>query len=254
MSDRKEQQEQRYARALAWGLGLSVAGHVLLFVLFSARPLPLSPFAAAGGRMGDIRAAEGGGMEAVQLATPQRALEPPPPLPAPTPDVTEVTMPEPELDAEDIPAIALDEQVATPGSEGPAEGPGLAEGDGQGDGGTEAEGRFRVVPPRPKGMILPPSDRPDEVRGKEVDVWVYVAASGQVVADSTRLDPPTGDRGFDRRLREYASDWVFGVPILLGGLYLFPPTRRRIERRHPVTRFGTVQSTDETAGRGRPAR
>jgi hypothetical protein len=43
-----------------------------------------------------------------------------------------------------------------------------------------------------------------------------------------------------------ASDWVFGAPVLLGGLYLFPPTRRRIERRHPVTRFGTVQSTDET--------
>lgn len=40
--------------------------------------------------------------------------------------------------------------------------------------------------------------------------------------------------------------WVFGLPILLGGLYLFPPTRRRIERRHPVTRFGTVRSTDET--------
>lgn len=40
--------------------------------------------------------------------------------------------------------------------------------------------------------------------------------------------------------------WVFGLPLLLGGLYLFPPTRRRIERRHPVTRFGTVRSTDET--------
>jgi hypothetical protein len=40
--------------------------------------------------------------------------------------------------------------------------------------------------------------------------------------------------------------WVFGLPILLGGLYLFPPTRSRIERRHPVTRFGTVRSTDET--------
>jgi len=42
------------------------------------------------------------------------------------------------------------------------------------------------------------------------------------------------------------SDWIVGVPILLGGLYLFPPTRRRIERRHPVTQFGSVQSTDET--------
>ena len=71
------------------------------------------------------------------------------------------------------------------------------------------EGRFRVVPPRPKGLILPPSDRPDDVRGKQIDVWVYVAPSGRVVADSTRLSPSSGDRGFDRKLREHAAGWVF---------------------------------------------
>jgi hypothetical protein len=108
-----------------------------------------------------------------------------------------------------VPAIALADELATPGPDGPAEGPGLADGEGAGDGGTEAEGRFRVVPPRPKGMILPPSDRPADVRGREVEVWVYVAATGRVVADSTRLNPPTGDRRFDRRLREHASGWVF---------------------------------------------
>ena len=159
--------------------------------------------------MGDIRAAAGGGLEAIQLSTPRRVLEPPAPIPEPTPDVTENPIPEPELAQEDVPAIALDEELAAPGSEGPAEGPGLVEGVGDGDGGTEAEGRFRVVPPRPKGMILPPSDRPDDVRGKEIDVWVFVAATGDVIADSTRLDPSTGDRGFDRRLREHASGWVF---------------------------------------------
>jgi hypothetical protein len=46
-----------------------------------------------------------------------------------------------------------------------------------------------------------------------------------------------------------AFNWVLGVPLLLGGLYMFPPTRRRIEDRHPVTKFGTVRSTDETVVR-----
>jgi hypothetical protein len=29
------------------------------------------------------------------------------------------------------------------------------------------------------------------------------------VADSTRLNPPTSDRGFNRRLIEEAAEWVF---------------------------------------------
>lgn len=194
---------------MVWGMTISVVGHVLLVLVFSARPLPLSPFAAAGERMGDFRAAAGGGLETVQLSTPTRVLEPPPPIPEPTPDITEEPIPEPELEREDVPAIALAEELASPGTEGPAEGPGLAEAAGLGDGGTEAEGRFRVVPPRPKGMFLPPSDRPEEVRGKEVDVWVFVTATGEVVADSTRLNPSTGNRDYDRRLRQSVSAWVF---------------------------------------------
>lgn len=201
--------DRGYTRAIVWGMVISVVAHTALFVTFSARPLPLLPFAAAGERMGDFRAASGGGLETIQLSTPTRVQDPPPPIPTPTPEITEVSPPEPELSQEEIPAIALGDEVAAPGSEGPAEGPGLEEGDGQGDGGTESEGRFRAVPPRPKGMILPPSDRPAEVRGKEIEVWVYVTAAGRVVPDSTRLRPSTGDRGFDRRLREHAAGWVF---------------------------------------------
>ena len=212
MKDRREEQERRHARALAWGIGLSVAFHVALFLVFYARPLAVSPFAAAGERMGDFVAASGGGLEAIQLSTPQRIPVVPEPLPTPTVEVADDPFPEPELETEEVPAIALDELLTAPGSEGPDRGPGLAA-DGLGDGGTEAEGRFRVVPPRPRGMILPPSDRPDRVRGREVDVWVYVTPTGEVAPDSTRLDPPTGDRSFDRRLREYASDWVFDAAL-----------------------------------------
>jgi hypothetical protein len=218
---RSEEHDRRYTRAIAWGIGLSAVGHAALFLIFSARPLPISPFAAAGERMGDIRAAAGGGMEAIQLRPPTEVLQPPPPVPAPTPDVTEIEPPEPELEEEEIPAIALAEELATSGTEGPAEGPGLAAGEGQGDGGTEAEGRFRVVPPSPTFLGIPPTeDRPDEVRGRELVIWVYVTASGDVVPDSTRVDPRIRDRGFDRRIRDYASSWRFkparnpdGLPV-----------------------------------------
>lgn len=109
----------------------------------------------------------------------------------------------------EVPSLALSESVGASGEPSPLPGAGIAEGDGEGDGGADAEGRFRVVPPRPRGLILPPSDRPDAVRGKEVEVWVYVSAGGHVVPDSTRLFPPTGDRRFDRRLRDHASGWRF---------------------------------------------
>ncbi|NIP78952.1 MAG: hypothetical protein GWM90_07035 [Gemmatimonadetes bacterium] len=206
---RYREQDRRYTRAWRWGLALSALGHVLLFLIFSARPLPLSPFSAAGPRRGDFRAAPGGGMQAVELSRPASA-RPVPPEPVPTlePEETEVE-PEAEPPDEDAPVIALADQVAVPGTQGPTVGVGLLDGTGRGDGGTEAEGRFRVVPPRPRGLMLPPGDRPDQVRGREVEVWVFVTEEGEVVPDSTRLNPPTGDRGFDRKLREYAADWVF---------------------------------------------
>lgn len=206
----RDRERRRYARAWRWGLAASVLLHVLVFVLFAGQRLPPSPFAAAGERRGDDRAALGGGMQAVQLATPQ-ADAPAEPEPEPVPvEEPEEEVPEPEEEpAEEVPAIALAMASSVGSNQGPEVGPGLPDGVGLGDGGTEAEGRFRVIPPRPRGLILPPGDRPDDVRGKEVEVWVYVAASGAVVADSTRLNPSTGDRKFDRRLREHAAGWVF---------------------------------------------
>jgi outer membrane biosynthesis protein TonB len=66
-----------------------------------------------------------------------------------------------------------------------------------------------VVPPAPRGLILPPADRPGKVRGKEVEVWVFVTAGGAVVADSTRLSPSSGDSRFDERLKKQAAQWMF---------------------------------------------
>jgi hypothetical protein len=54
------------------------------------------------------------------------------------------------------------------------------------------------------------------VRGREVDVWVFVTVRGQVVSDSTRLDPTSGDGKFDDRLKKQAAEWVF-EPAKRGG-------------------------------------
>jgi hypothetical protein len=87
------------------------------------------------------------------------------------------------------------------------EGPGIEGGTGRGDGGTGDSGRFTVIPPSPRGMIIPPTNR--RLRGSSVEVWVFVNAAGRVVPDSTRLNPPTSDRSFNRRLMEEAAEWVF---------------------------------------------
>ena len=64
------------------------------------------------------------------------------------------------------------------------------------DGGTAEEGLFRVVPPSPRGIIMPPSN--DNVRGQTIQVWVFVDERGRVVADSTQLRPPTSDGDFSQ--------------------------------------------------------
>jgi hypothetical protein len=194
----------------------SLIVHGLLFLIFSGRGRPPSPFSAAGPRAGDDRAAAaGGGMEVLQLLppTPFEIIRPPEPVPAPdvTVDITDFV---PQTDQ--VSAAELAERLGRGDREGPEEGEGIEGGEGEGDGGTSETGRFRVLAPRPRGLILPPSDRPGKVRGKEVEVHVFVTAGGAVVADSTRLYPPTGDRSFDRRLLQDASEWVF-EPARRGG-------------------------------------
>lgn len=212
---RADQLERRYDLFLRRGLLASVIVHLLLFLVFSGRGRPPSPFSAAGPRAGDDRAAAaGGGVQVVQLLppTPFEIIRPPEPVPAP--DVTvEVVDFEP---VERISAAELAQNLGRGDAEGPEEGDGIEGGEGQGDGGTAESGRFRLLPPNPRGLIIPPSDRPRKVRGREVEVHVFVTETGAVVADSTRLYPPTGDRSFDDRLIQDASEWVF-EPARRGG-------------------------------------
>ena len=191
-------QQRREAERRIWRAGLlgSLVLHALLF-LFSARGPLQSPFSAAGPRAGDNRAASGG-LQALNVRVPPPRPIIPPKIPLPL--VVDVQDVEFEYEMQIETASILGDK---PGEEGP----GLETGDGQGDGGTAAEGLFRMVPPSPRGMIIPPANK--KLKGEQVQVWVFVSETGRVVADSTQLRPPTSDGDFNRRLIREAADWIF---------------------------------------------
>ncbi|MDT8342285.1 MAG: hypothetical protein RQ751_12295 [Longimicrobiales bacterium] len=200
--------ERRRRERPVWRRAL-VASLVVHAVLLGWLPVPsvlVSPEAAAGPRAGDARAAAGG-MQTVTLRVPPSRPVVPPRIPLPA--LTEI---EP---------VTFEEVVLEPASiageaPGPAVGPGLERGDGRGDGGTGAEGRFRLEAPVPRSIMFPNPPDDDRVRGREVEVWVFVDAGGRVVADSTRLRPPTPNGDFNRRLLRDASEWSFS-PALRDG-------------------------------------
>ena len=199
------ERSERHRRTWRIAFGVSLLVHLLVFLLWRSDGPLLSPFAAAGPRSGDNRAAAGS-MQAMNIRTPPPVPIVPPPVPLPS-----VTPPEP-IEFEE--RTELDESSLLGERPGTDEGPGLEEGEGEGDAGTAAEGFFRLVPPSPRGMIMPPSH--EALRGKQVQVWVFVNEHGRVVADSTRLEPPTRDRSFNQQLLREAAQWVF-EPARKGG-------------------------------------
>jgi hypothetical protein len=202
-----EAKERRRRERKIWRTALlvSLALHLLVFIAWRGSVIPASPFAAAGPRAGDNRAAPGS-MRAMNLATPpsRPIIRPPAPL-AVAIDVEPVQF---DMEPEISPSSVIGD------APGIGEGPGLADGKGKGDGGNAEEGLFRLNPPQPRGMIIPPANK--SLKGTTVEVWVFVNDQGKVVADSTRLNPPTSDKGFNQRLIREASEWVFR-PATRGG-------------------------------------
>lgn len=209
--------DRAWHRPLSVGLLLAVLIHLIILLIFRTVPIPESPFSAAGPRMGDVRAAAGGGsgLEVVQVAPPSQREEAVVPVETPVPVPEEVTVEEetPEEAEEPAPEPSPSQPgTGAPGSGGvlgEEVGPGRESGTGEGGGGTGDAGESDITPPRPRAMFLPPANRPASVRGREVTVWVYVDTSGRVVSDQTRLEPPTPDGGYNRRLIQSAAQWRF---------------------------------------------
>lgn len=195
---RRERKKWQYA------LFASVLLHAVVLLGVGDAPLPLSPDAAAGPRTGDAKAARGD-MQAMTLSAPQPAVQP-------------VVKPVANIDVTVEPLLLDDwrepvlEPPPVPGAGGDgADAPGLESGEGGGDGGEAVEGRSS---PWPHGMFLPPPyDRGFRARSQ---VWVWVDAEGRVVPDSTRIEPPTSDDDFNRRMIDRAVSWSFDPAIRNG--------------------------------------
>jgi hypothetical protein len=207
------------------GLLLSVLAHLVAFAGWRSTVLPPSPFSAAGPRAHDPRAAGGGGggaLRALNLSIPpsRPIIRPPAPLAVNIQVEPVVVPPEPLSDPRSVlgerPEVGPGTGVGTGSGTGAGtgSGSGVGAGSGRGDGGTGTEGLYRLDPPVPRGMIIPPANR--SLRGTMVEVWVFVDELGKVVADSTRLNPPTKDRGFNQRLIREAAEWVFRPAMQAG--------------------------------------
>jgi outer membrane biosynthesis protein TonB len=197
---------------MRWSLLASILTHVLIVVLFrQAMVVPEVAGSAAGRDAADEEAAAGGGMEVVAI----RVVEPPPEpeeVVTPVPVTVEPVIVEPIVvrpPTPQPPAPTSGQSRSEGEDRGDNRGPGTDEGTGAGAGGEDDAGDSAISAPRPRGLILPPGDRPASARGKTITVYVFVTDQGRVVADSTRLNPSSGDRGYDNRLRRDAADWVF---------------------------------------------
>jgi hypothetical protein len=138
-------------------------------------------------------------MQALNVRTPPATPIVPPPIPLPVDIAIE--------SVDFVQEVQIDPASIAGDAPGELEAPGLELGTGLGDGGDSDDGFYRLQPPVPRGMIIPPDN--DRLRGTEVQVWVFVDETGRVVPDSTRLDPSTRDGDFNRRLIREASEWLF---------------------------------------------
>lgn len=209
---------RRERRVWRYALLLSVMIHALILLFGPGGEIPM-PTSAAGPDNADAVAAAGS-MTVVSLssAPPAAIVRPPPPVfEADVPETEPIPEPFPDvsLDLPDVPEPGVGSTTGTDLADTPDAGiPGAV---GGGNAGTSELGRSGLIPPSPRGMIIPPTNR--DLRGSRIEVWVFVDEQGRVVPDSTRLQPPTSDRGFNEQLVGEAAQWIFeparenGAPV-----------------------------------------
>ncbi len=176
--------------------------HLLVLLLGGGRTIPLAGL-PAGPEEGDDRAASGA-LQAMNMVIP-----PPPPIERPfIPIPVDIEIEMVEFDMDQV----FDESAFLGERPGVGEA-GIETGDGAGNGGSDGEGRGHI--PKPKNVIW----IPDVPKGLRMKVWVFVDELGDVVADSTWLQPPSRDRRFNERMISEAAEWLFrpairnGIPV-----------------------------------------
>jgi len=187
---------------------VSVVFHVpVLFLFRGVAPIP-DPYSAAGPALSD-RDDSDGSVQLLQLAVrePARPSVAPEARPVLVPEVVEIL----EMEV-DLPSIEMGTATMVMGEI--ALKPGRPGGPGRGASGAGGGGSSRTVPPSPRVLRIPPTH--DALRGKRIEVWVFVDERGRVVPDSTRLAPPTRDRDLNERLIREAADWRFSPALAAG--------------------------------------
>jgi protein TonB len=228
----------------------SVVLHVLIILLLIV-PL-FAPDAIAvvtGGAGGPGPAGGGGGGRGGKGGTPEtdrerlqfvRVVEPPKPVPpVPTP-VIPPPKPQEEVPKVDIKTDAPPDKVemslvsgtgggtGNDGSagNGPGTGGGVGSGVGTGRGSATGPGTGggpgTIYPPTPVETILPPLPVPERIKDTQVKVVFDVDEKGAVV-DVTFT--PTGDGGYNRKLRERLANYRFRPAVRWDGT----PVRAKLE-------------------------
>ena len=189
---------RRERKTLGVALLVSLVFHFSVFVLGGRREIPTLS-AEASARKAELLVARGG-LEAIRVSQPPPIPLVPPALPVPTAfDIEPVELAQ-ELDFD---LAALLGELGPPGPPGPD----------MGDQGAGDSGESDCVAPVLRGLIVHLGTKGD------TGVRVFVDATGEVVADSIRLDPPIRDRKLNRQLIREASEWRFhpaacaGVPV-----------------------------------------
>ena len=160
--------------------------------------------------------------------------EPPPPAEAAEPAVVVPAIETPTIPSEPVPDLTAETAAAAAEAAaaalavnagsgtgagtgtGPGVGPGSGPGSGGGSGGGEGGGigsgvgpgigRGRLLAPSPSLILVPPT-APKGVKGRTIVVRLDVDSTGMV--RGVELRPPTGDRGYDEKLRKAALGWKF---------------------------------------------
>jgi len=232
-------------RGILCGVGLSAAVHIGLIALavWGGRRLAEAGLAPGegGGRSGG--GGGGGGNRGFVVFTLPAALPPAPAAPAlVVPSLQALTVPmtlPPEevpqqVSVEDLASLAQPTGSGLGAGQGPGVGPGSGSGTGGGSGsgvGTgvgpdSGRGRGSYYPPQPQGIIMPPPDRPSELRGTTVTAHFEISARGEVLR--VTLDPPIRDRRFSGEFVERLRRYTFTPAYTRDGRPMAAPFEIRI--------------------------
>ena len=190
---RIKDRHRRERRIWRNGIAMSVAVHFLVFFIWKITAVPVSPYMASGPEQSD-RTIDESSLRALSIWVPPNLPIAPSPIPIPSQiDIQEVELAQ---IIERGPVSVLGEWSNLDKLLGLSDGPGMPH-----------QGASGWMPATPRDIIIPSNKR--DLRGTEIQVWVFIDESGGVIPDSTYIDPVTEDTDFNRRLIRQAAEWLF---------------------------------------------